>query len=160
MTIERFAKDSEYFFLSNMAPVPGGVEIEEGIRVASAENAYQAMKFDDESLREQVYAAPNGYEAKKLADRLVSEGAHVREDWEESKLDIMRNIVERKFVAGSRMAKMLLRTEDEELVEGNNWGDTYWGVSPVGSHNGQNWLGRLLMDRRQVLREIKENRAV
>ena len=35
-----------------------------------------------------------------------------------------------------------------ELVEGNTWGDRYWGV-----YNGQgkNWLGRLLM---QVRGEI------
>lgn len=158
MTIERFAKDSDYFFLSNMAPVPGGIETPEGIRVPTAENLYQAQKFNDEFVKEQVYGAASGYEAKKLADRFVSEGAPVREDWEGAKLDIMRDIVERKFAAGSRMAKMLLETDGEELIEGNNWGDTYWGVSPVGSKNGENWLGRLLMERRSELQEVTAKR--
>ncbi|MCH7737275.1 MAG: NADAR family protein [Chloroflexi bacterium] len=40
------------------------------------------------------------------------------------------------------LRQMLLDTGDLELVEGNNWGDRFWGrVSGV----GDNHLGRLLM---------------
>jgi predicted NAD-dependent protein-ADP-ribosyltransferase YbiA (DUF1768 family) len=46
---------------------------------------------------------------------------------------------------------MLLTTGDEELIEGNWWRDTYWGVC---EGIGQNKLGKLLM---QVREEIKND---
>jgi hypothetical protein len=39
----------------------------------------------------------------------------------------------------------LLATEYVELIEGNNWGDTFFGVC---NGEGENWLGRLLMNLR------------
>lgn len=153
MTIERFGKDSPYFFMSSMAPVPGGIETDDGVRVPTAEHDYQAGKFEDPELRVQIYEAEDGYEAKKVAKRLENNGAHVREDWEEVRIDRMRNVVAKKFANGSRLAHLLIETGNEKLVEGNTWDDTFWGVSPPGSHNGQNWLGRILMERRRILRE-------
>lgn len=47
------------------------------------------------------------------------------------------------------LREKLLATGDAELVEGNTWGDRFWGVC---NGVGQNWLGRLLM---QVRDEIK-----
>lgn len=153
MVIEQFGKNTPHFFLSNMYPVGGGIEGPEGVRVPTAENLYQAEKFVDPAAREEVLRAEDGYRAKKVASRLQTEGAEVRQDWPEYKLEAMRIAQIRKFAAGTKMAKMLLSTDDKELIQGNTHGDTFWGVSPPGSRNGENHLGIILMARREELRE-------
>lgn len=46
------------------------------------------------------------------------------------------------------MAERLKATGDAELIEGNYWGDVFWGTC---DGVGENWLGRLLMAQRDVL---------
>ena len=41
-------------------------------------------------------------------------------------------------------------TNNEELIEGNTWNDTYWGVC---NGRGQNHLGKILMKVRSLLKE-------
>lgn len=160
MAIERFGKETPYFFMSSMFPVPGGIEVPAGLVVPEAmvvptsENIYQAYKFELEEARRQVLEAENGYRAKKVADSLTSVGLVVRQDWPEIKIPLMEDAVARKFKAGSKLAQLILQTGDEELIQGNTHGDTFWGVSPPGSGNGLNWLGRILMARRSVLRKM------
>lgn len=48
----------------------------------------------------------------------------------------------------------LIATGEEELVEGNRWNDKFWGVCLM-TGQGENWLGRLLM---QVRDEIAQGR--
>lgn len=48
------------------------------------------------------------------------------------------------------IAEDLLDTGDQRLVEGNVWGDRYWGVC---DGVGENWLGELLMQVRDELLE-------
>ena len=71
----------------------------------------------------------------------------MRDDWSFHKLGIMREIVRKKFLH-KNLADRLLDTWDAELIEGNNWGDQYWGVC---RGQGQNHLGRILMDIRESL---------
>ena len=111
----------EYFFLSNFYPV----EIKlDGIVYPNAETAFQAQKTLD-----------------------VEE----RDDWEEVKLDIMTEIVSQKFLQHPHLIEMLLQTGDEELVEGNKWGDRFWGVC---KDKGENHLGKILMKIRDVYKSI------
>ena len=44
---------------------------------------------------------------------------------------------------------MLIKTGDQELIEGNYWNDTYWGVC---KGVGQNKLGKILMRVREELK--------
>jgi predicted NAD-dependent protein-ADP-ribosyltransferase YbiA (DUF1768 family) len=46
----------------------------------------------------------------------------------------------------------LLETGDAELIEGNDWGDTFWGVC---GGKGNNFLGKLLMEVRKELRSAQ-----
>lgn len=73
----------------------------------------------------------------------------MREDWEAIKIDVMRYCLQEKFSAGSDLAAKLIATGDCELVEGNTWGDVFWGVC---RGTGENRLGRLLMERREELK--------
>ncbi len=71
-----------------------------------------------------------------------------RPNWDTIKLDVMLYLLRQKFSIPKLKAK-LLATGDQELVEGNKWHDTFWGVC---NGVGSNHLGRLLM---QVRQEVK-----
>ena len=47
------------------------------------------------------------------------------------------------------MQTCLMETDDHELIEGNWWNDTFWGVY---KGKGENNLGKLLMEIRQRIR--------
>ena len=66
----------------------------------------------------------------------------LRPDWEEVKLDIMFELVYRKFGDHPELWDALRATGTQELVEGNWWGDTFWGVC---RGRGDNHLGKILM---------------
>lgn len=151
------------FFLSNMKPLKNWIPTDQGILVPTAEHAYQAAKFLDPTIHKLVaaarfYDAPNkpvyadGYMAKELARAFIETGVEVYPDFEISKRTIMLSIVAMKFERNADLAERLLATGDEELVEGNTWGDRYWGIDPVGSRNGDNNLGKILMEVRDRLR--------
>lgn len=114
----------------------------------SNEHFYQAMKTTD--WREQiiVLSAGTAGEAKKLG-RLVT----LRPDWDDIKDDVMLELLRLKFAVGQPERHWLEDTGDAELTEGNNWGDTYWGIC---RGKGKNKLGKLLM---QVRQEIKDGKS-
>ena len=62
----------------------------------------------------------------------------------------MYNLVSQKFFQGP-LKNRLLETGNEELQEGNRWGDTYWGIS-LTTDQGENNLGKILMVIRGKLR--------
>jgi predicted NAD-dependent protein-ADP-ribosyltransferase YbiA (DUF1768 family) len=73
----------------------------------------------------------------------------VRPDWDDTKINTMLTLLRQKFALGSELAKKLLDTGNRDLVEGNTWGDTFWGVC---KGQGENMLGKLLMQVRAELR--------
>jgi len=77
------------------------------------------------------------------------------ENWDEKQLGVMGAVCEQKFRQNADLADKLLATGDAELIEGNPWGDTYWGVS-FQTGEGENWLGRILMRTRDKLREERD----
>jgi predicted NAD-dependent protein-ADP-ribosyltransferase YbiA (DUF1768 family) len=72
----------------------------------------------------------------------------LRHDWEAVKFSYMELGLRLKF-QNSDLAEKLIATGDEELVEGNTWGDRVWGVC---DGEGENRLGKLLM---KIREEIK-----
>lgn len=67
------------------------------------------------------------------------------------KLQLMERLLLKKFDNNHpQPQQMLLSTGDEELIEGNYWKDTYWGVC---NGVGENHLGKLLMKIREKLKE-------
>ena len=137
--IERFS--GTYRFLSNFFIVPGGLEYE-GRRYPTLEHAFAAAKSLDPVVREAI-AALSGASQAKRAGRAIS----LRPDWEAVKLAVMADLLARKFSCET-LARALTETGETELVEGNNWGDIFWGVC---DGRGENHLGRLLMELRARL---------
>lgn len=128
----------EYRWLSNFWPAPVSLD---GVVYPSVEHAYQAAKTDP-CLRAPFLTCTPG-EAKRLG-----RFAPIRPEWERIKIQTMRDLIGQKFTAGMPLAEKLIATARRELVEGNTWGDVFWGVC---RGRGDNWLGRLLMARRDHL---------
>lgn len=114
----------------------------DGVPYSSTENAYQAAKTLDPDLR-RVFRTCTPSEAKRHG-RLLA----LRPDWEAVKVPVMLDLLRQKFAHPELRAK-LLATGDAQLIEGNWWNDTFWGVC---RGIGQNWLGRLLMQVRDEVR--------
>jgi hypothetical protein len=122
---------NEYKFLSNFSIA----EVEfEGITYPSVEHAYQAAKTLDKGERSNIRELSPG-QAKKMGRKFK-----LRNDWEQVKIPIMYILLKDKFKG--TLAQQLIETGNAELIEGNNWGDQFWGVC---NGVGQNFLGRLLM---------------
>ena len=75
----------------------------------------------------------------------------IRNDWGEIKLKVMESIVTVKF-SDPTLARKLLDTGGATLIEGNDWGDTFWGVY---RGKGRNELGKILMRVREELSNAK-----
>ena len=137
MSINKFR--GKYEFLSNMYP---SVLYVDGEVYPSAEHAFQAMKSLNRDDRIAISVSRSAKEAKE-AGKLVS----LRPDWEDVKVDFMYKILKAKFL-NADLAQKLKDTGDEELIEGNTWKDTFWGVC---EGKGKNMLGQLLMKVREEI---------
>jgi hypothetical protein len=138
MAIDSFR--GKYRFLSNFFPALCNYE---GIVYPTVEHGYQAAKSLDPVVRQTVMKALTAQEAKHMGRSIA-----LRSDWESVKLGVMEDLLRLKF-ANREVANLLLLTGSEELVEGNWWGDTFWGVC----HGiGENHLGRLLMKIREDIK--------
>lgn len=115
-----------------------------GREYGSTEHAYQAAKAITEMAEQNVRLCDTPGQAKKMGQKITC-----RPDWEQVKEHKMLDCLRAKFTPGSRLAKKLLATGDKQLVEGNKWGDEYWGVC---KGKGKNRLGHLLMLIRSELR--------
>ena len=143
--------DREWAFLSNFYES----EFEyEGITYPTNEHFFQAMKSLDPDERKAIANALTPDKAKWMGRRVV-----LRPDWEEVKVDIMREGLYRKF-ADEQLADWLLETGDEILVEGNYWHDNFYGScfckkcsAKRGGKPGENMLGKLLMEVRSAIKE-------
>lgn len=109
----------------------------------TAEHAYQAAKTLDLIQKQKILQCSSAGKAKRLGKNVL-----LRSDWEKIKLGVMREILKSKFKPGSALCSMLISTRPHILVEGNHWGDKYWGVY---RGQGLNRLGHLLMEIRDSL---------
>jgi N-glycosidase YbiA len=107
---------------------------------------YQAQKFAGTPLEDQIRTALSPAEAAAIAH-----GRHdlVRPDWQQVRLEVMREALWAKFTQHKPARELLLQTGNALLVKRAR--DNYWGNGQDGQ--GKNMLGRLLMGIRTKLRE-------
>ena len=119
----------------------------------TAEHAYQAMKTADFGLQEVIRDALTPGEAKRLGRALL----RIRDGWDRYKDAYMERIVDAKFQQHPELMEKLLATGEALLIEGNDWGDMYWGMVKRndGRWVGRNQLGKVLMDVRERARGHK-----
>lgn len=141
----------KYSFLSNFYPCK--VEFE-GLVYPSVENAFQAAKTSPSEREPFTKVSPK--EAKKMGRKVRLQISA----WESKKVKVMEELVRKKFKENPDLREKLLKTGDAVLIEGNTWGDEFWGVnlrkpdpsSPWG-YRGKNMLGQILMKIREELRK-------
>ena len=121
----------KYYFLSNFYSSPVTYE---GLTYLSNEAAFQSAKtFSDR----ECFTNLDPSSAKKLGRKV-----QLRPDWEETKYNVMYEIVKAKFTQNLDLKTKLLETDNQYLEEGNTWGDKICGtVNGVGENN----LGKILM---------------
>lgn len=124
-----------------------GAEVHyDGETYPSVEHAFQAAKTLNLEARANIRKMQHAWQAKSLGRLVV-----MRPDWDELKVEVMRDLLARKFMWPVH-AEPLDATGDLLLIEGNTWRDRVWGVY---MGEGQNMLGKLLMDIRQCHRPRK-----
>lgn len=124
----------EYEFLSNFYLID--VEFQ-GETYPSVEHAYQAAKFPKDSpVRTHIRNQVTPSKAKRIGRRFPN----IVSNWDRIKISVMLNLLREKF-KNTHLHNLLISTGNNKLVEGNYWGDTFWGIcNGVGSNN----LGILL----------------
>ena len=124
----------KYRFLSNFHLHKDGKSVEHYFQAAKAVSVVESVWVMD---------SDTPAEAKKRGRKVI-----MRPNWDLLKLAVMDHCLQRKFT-DPELRQMLLDTGEEELVEGNYWNDTYWGVC---NGIGENHLGKLLMKTREDIR--------
>ena len=137
-SINSFSKENRFLSNFHFSPV-----LYDGYNYLTVEHAYQAAKTIDQIERYQIQTTPKAAEAKFFGQKVT-----LRDDWECVKIAVMSELVLQKFAAWPKLRKKLLATGNAELIEGNHWGDTFWGVCKGKGHNN---LGKILMDVRDIL---------
>lgn len=148
--IDRFSiSGGEFSFLSNFYPAQVKFE---GLNYPTVEHAYQASKSTEFFFRKLIVALPaNKAGLAKKRGRTI----RLRKDWEDVKINIMHDLLCSKFKQDPLKTK-LLSTGKFKLIEGNYWHDNIWGdcfCKKCKNIEGENWLGKLLMDVREQLNE-------
>lgn len=116
-----------------------------GLYVPTNEHAFQMAKTVERLEQQDIVFAVTPGRAKRLGRTCT-----LRPEWEKVKDDVMLEITILKFVQHPDLLKKLLDTGSEELLEGNTWGDCYWGVD-LETGRGRNQLGKTLMKVRGML---------
>ena len=134
----------EYRFLSNFWHADINIL---GIPYMNVEAAYQASKSHDITIREQ-FSRLGPKEAKARGRKIQIDGV-----WNDiTKATNMELCLRSKFLIPDLKDK-LIATGSAELIEANTWGDRFWGKC---EGQGQNILGKILMELREELIRYKE----
>lgn len=138
-SIDRF--DGKFDWLSNFFPCK--VEFE-GLTFDNSEAAFQAAKCLNPIEKTKFVGLAAG-KSKRLGKKV-----QLRPDWEDVKIDVMRQVLKAKFGQNKDLAEKLIATGNAQITEQNGWGDSWWGVCRGVGHNH---LGKLLMELRDNLKE-------
>lgn len=136
-----------YRWLSNFYPAP---MIYKGVLWRTTEHAYQAAKSDDPNVHFDFMDITAG-QAKKRGRELV-----MRDDWDDIKLYVMAELTTLKYQIPS-LRQLLLETGTRHIIEGNSWGDTFFGVC---NGIGENHLGKILMAERYRILQKEMSKGI
>ncbi len=119
------------------------------VNYPTLEHAFQALKTVNPKERTAILKMIKPAAARRYGKKLV-----LRPGWDNVRIGVMFALLCLKF-ADPQQKKRLLATGDAELIEGNYWDDTFWGVC---RGVGENNLGKLLMRVRAGIRDEQEVR--
>ena len=127
----------EFRWLSNFFPS----QIDDGERIwPTVEHRFQALKTLDHEAQEAIRFLETPGKAKRAGRKIK-----IRSGWHLIRIDVMRDCLRMKFAQNPVLRQKLIDTGESFLMEGNTWGDTFWGVD-LKTGEGANKLGFLLME--------------
>jgi ribA/ribD-fused uncharacterized protein len=141
--------DGENHFLSNFYESPIMFDYgDEKLVFQTGEAAFQAAKVRSmvSGSPEEKLAYVKSVEAATTPNKAKYAGRSVNidlEHWETIKVKCMREVVFQKFQQTPELRVRLMGTGHALLVEGNTWGDKFWGRC---EGKGFNILGGILME--------------
>jgi ribA/ribD-fused uncharacterized protein len=138
----------EHAFLSNYDVNPfvwRGLLFHSGEQAFAYAKTFFAPADRQYIFQENILATTAPGDAKKFGRACPIDVA----EWDKRKVHYMREITHAKFGYVKDYAGKLINTGASPLVEGNTWGDTFWGKCRVeGKVVGLNMLGTILMEER------------
>ena len=136
-----------------------------GMKYPTVEHAFHAQKLDpkDEKLEEYQKLfidedlEPN--EAKTLGGKkyFKENNYKIRDDWNDKRLDIMRECTEAYYKANDDMTKRLVETVDKKLIHKGFRIDGFWGVNKKENNNHH---GKILMSLRDKFSKMNDKEEV
>jgi DNA-directed RNA polymerase II subunit RPB2 len=159
---------NEFIVFSNFAPIPfqiSGAQVPapDGSPYAdlptqawpTVEHYYQAMKFpQDPAWQEAIRMARSPEKAKKMG---LARDHPARGDWAVVRDRVMKSALLKKFSQNPIILATLQKTGTRLLVEASP-GDDYWGIGK--NKKGENKLGKMLMEVRTELKDVRPEEAV
>jgi ribA/ribD-fused uncharacterized protein len=145
-----FFYEQDFYVLSNFSAFN---VVWRGIRFQTSEHAYHFERFWNATpqvtagmARDFICNTTSAHEAFRYAQ---DNKGWQRQNWDEVKVDAMRDILREKSAQHEYVRRKLLATGDRELIE-DSWRDDFWGWGP--NRDGKNMLGKLWMEVRSELR--------
>lgn len=142
--------------LSNMA---SGFPLKiNGIRILTAEALYQACRYPHLPDIQREIIGQHSPMTAKMSSKPYRKNS--RPDWHDVRFKVMRWCLRVKLAQNyEEFGQLLLATKDRQIVE-QSQKDDYWGAKSLGINDsilvGQNVLGRLLMELRELLKTDTE----
>lgn len=99
---------------------------DEHIKIINKKLASRGAKIDKKSVLSFFSNPDMDAGTSKIVGNQLRILGFVREDWDHVKLPIMIYLLLQKF-SNREAYEQLQSTESKTLIEGNDWGDTYWG---------------------------------
>jgi len=124
----------------------------------TSEALFQALRFEDVTIREMIRNERSPMSAKMVTKPKEVKMKRVVEPMSEEEIDNMRLCLRIKFEQHSDLREKLLKTSDHIIFEDvskfkNSARHKFWGaVNTNGQLDGQNMLGKLLMELREELK--------
>jgi N-glycosidase YbiA len=156
-TIRFYKRDRPDFgFLSNFHIAP--VEIE-GTIWPHSEAFYQSRKSENPEYHARILQHEKASWSKYVGDSRTGDSEiaaqswfrtrpeDLRTDWDQIKIEVMRVALRAKFMQHEHLRLSLIATCNAVIIE-DSASDYFWGSGADGS--GENWLGRLLMELREL----------
>lgn len=150
VVIRFYERDKPYYEFTNFYEPVSPISIDKN-PWKTTEHYFQAQKFIGTPYEKEIMRLRRPREALEMS-RKPNVVKWWRKDWEEVKRAIMYKALLAKFKQHEYLRVMLAQTGSALLIE-NSPHDDYWGIGYCCSCEGQNWLGKLLMNVRSLIQK-------
>ncbi|HIA35982.1 MAG TPA: NADAR family protein [Flavobacteriales bacterium] len=150
-----FNKVSDLFgWLGNMAPFPVTYE---GLSWPTTEHLFQAMRFEDKSIRETIRNTTNPVIVKRIATKKEWEEMRTVEKQSDKDVENMRKCLRLKVEQHQELRGKLIHTTGtgaiiEDATARMKGSGLFWGMGQIGGKwEGENMLGKLWVELREEI---------